>query len=146
MTQTTFPEIWTERQENLPSLWDDQARQIIEALEALGIKKEDIDTNGYRFTFSYKNLVVEVFNHGKGVSGTIHKKPYTQLERACLDDADEIFGTPRFSLTDRIRFVKEFDYRKFSYDGKPAQVMASVIKCADTPVTSLPMDYIFNSG
>lgn len=145
MTQT-FPEIWAERQGNLPSLWDDQARQIIEALEALGIKETDIDRNGYRFTFPYKDLVVEAFNHGKGVSGTIHKKPSTQLERDCLDNADAIFGTPRFSLAERLQFVKEFDYRKFYYDGKPAQVMASVINCADTPVTSLPRDYIFKSG
>ena len=146
MTQTTFPEIWAERQRNPPSLWDDQARQIIEALEALGIKRKDIDTIGYIFKFPYGNSVIEFTNHGKSLAGTIHKKPSSPLEESCLDDAEEILGTPRFSDAERLQFVREFQYKKFHYPGDPARLVADVIRIADTPVTSLPMDYLFRHG
>lgn len=140
---STFGEIWEERQRISPTPWDSQTRQIIDALKALGIREEDISTNGYRFTFPYKDLVVEVFNQGSGLSGIIHKKPSTPTERACLDDADEILSAPRFSLADRMQFVTEFGYRKVSYTGDPVSLVARIIRDADTPVTSLPMDYLF---
>jgi len=141
----TFLEIWAEKQRSLPTYWDMQARQIKEALEALGIKEGEIITNGYTFRFPYKDLVVELANHGIGLSGTIHKKPSSPLEESVLDDADDILNNQQFSAEERAIFVREFKFRKFFYEGDPATMIAKVIRRAETPVEDSTVGTVYST-
>ena len=135
MAERTFLEIWEERQKGRgdePHKY--QTREIIQALEALGVRREDINTNDYRFTLQYGGAMVEFFNHGVSLAGTIHKKPSGDLERACLEDADDILNTPQYSAAERQKFVEEFGYRKFNISGEPAKAVADIIKLAQTTI------------
>ena len=141
MTERTFLEIWEERQKPAPKT-QGQEEEIMRALVAHGVPREDIDTNGYRFTFPYNNLIVEFFDHNLILSGTIHRKPSgtlekEDLEKRCLQDADTILHTPRFSEVGRLKFVRDFEYKRFQYGGEPADAVQKVIKLAQAPIEAV---------
>lgn len=123
-----------EKQKSSTLTWDEQAAQITKALEAQGIRKRKIKTNGYIFRFPYRGFSVEFANHGTSLSGTMHRTPSSPLEESCLEQTEETLDASRFYDADNLRILRKLDYRRFDYKGNPAQLVAAVIRLAEAPL------------
>lgn len=117
--------------------WNEQARQIVDALEALGIKRDEISTNTYIFKFPYKDYAVEMANHGISISGTVQKKS------GLLDDRlEEALHRGHFDER-TLALVKQYEFKRFSYGGNPVQLVQAVLRLADTPMHQVIAEQVY---
>lgn len=126
----TFVDKWNEMNTSRPKT--DMSGEMLQLLKSHGAT--GISTTKYIYRFAIGDSAVEFADHGMMLSGTINRHPLTDLEKKCLDEADEILESLRYSVVDKLNFVREFGYKRFQYTGQPTDTVPRVIKLSQTPI------------
>ena len=119
--------------ENMGQIRDQRKEEILAALEAAGIPKERVETNGYSFRFSCNGMLIGFVNQTERISGEMHRRPQNREEAVLIANQDFILSQEEI----RNEFCESFLYQEFCIYGDPVSAIGEIIAMASNPLAPL---------
>lgn len=109
-------------------------------LEANGVRRKDIVDNCHLLQFPYNGLEVTVIDHDIRLVGDMHRKPVGVAERKQYKEGKkkDSWG---LDLEEATRFIRQFNYRRFIFDGNSSDAIRKVLELARKPIEEVIKAY-----